>query len=47
MIRIPEHEKLKEVSEKSQVCGSFVDWLESRGFYKEAMLAQLRKGKLC
>lgn len=32
MVRIPEHEKLKEVSEKSQVCGSFIDWLLERGF---------------
>lgn len=32
MVRIPEHKKLEKVAEKSQACGSFVDWLFERGF---------------
>jgi hypothetical protein len=28
----PEHEKLKKISEKSQCCGEFVEWLAMRGF---------------
>jgi len=28
----PEHEKLKEVRDKSQACGEFLEWLRSRGY---------------
>lgn len=27
----PEHDKLRKIADKSQVCGEFIDWLESRG----------------
>ena len=26
----PEHEKLKKVSDQSQVCGEFLDWLQGK-----------------
>jgi hypothetical protein len=28
----PEHERLKKISDKSQTCGEFIDWLESHGY---------------
>jgi len=33
MLETPEHEKLKKVSDKSQVIGEFIEWLETEGFY--------------
>ena len=31
----PEHEKLKAISDKSQICGEFIEWLQSQGFFIE------------
>lgn len=31
MTQYPEHEKLEKISDKSQACGEFLDWLSSEG----------------
>lgn len=31
--KYPEHEKLHEVSDMSQVCGELLEWLETEGFH--------------
>ena len=31
MKKYPEHDKLREVSEKAQAIGEFVDWLDGKG----------------
>lgn len=31
----PEHEKLKAIQHKSQVCGAFIEWLQGEGFFLE------------
>lgn len=30
-MRLPEHEKLAAVSDKSQACGEFIEWLQGQG----------------
>ena len=29
----PEHTKLQAISDKSQVCGEFLDWLQEQGYH--------------
>lgn len=31
-IEYPEHEKLHKIKDQSQICGEFIDWLESEGY---------------
>lgn len=33
MTEYPEHEKLSKVSQKSQACGEFLDWLYQQGYH--------------
>lgn len=44
LVQYPEHEKLRLVSEKSQACGEFLDWLIERGWEpREGGSANVRK----
>ena len=29
----PEHERLRAISDQSQVCGEFIEWLEGHGYH--------------
>lgn len=33
MAAYSEHEKLAKISDESQTCGEFIDWLEGRGLH--------------
>jgi len=35
MVEYPEHEKLKKVSDKSQMLGEFLEWMLEQGFILE------------
>lgn len=32
MSNYPEHDKLSEISDESQICGEFYEWLQSQGY---------------